>query len=393
MKAAFLLGAGVSIPAKMPSTEALTSMVLSGDGFARHTDGNYYKMPPLCGEKADSHMTKVLPYLRRLEIEASEFYKNREQRAINYEDIYFLAVQIKDNNDEFENPAVQTFIDKLWPTVRQYAIEDANDIAVESSIRGLFHEAARYIVCRVWSALGQKPSRLDHLQCIADACRDEGLLRVDLFSLNHDTLVEQCLSQCGIAAVDGFGDPINNVRYWQPARFAEKSARVRLFKLHGSINWFRFPSNVKTDHNPYGIPLESDFFHTKDPAGRLQWPDTGHPALLIGTFNKLLSYTSGIYAELYYAFFRWLPEADSLIIAGYSFGDKGINARIVDWMMASRARRIVIIDPDSDLLKKKARGAIGNRWEDWFNAGRLHVLSKGIESTSWSEIKATFSHN
>ena len=42
----FLFGAGVSIPAGMPSTADITQRVLCGDGVARHTDGSYYFCKP-----------------------------------------------------------------------------------------------------------------------------------------------------------------------------------------------------------------------------------------------------------------------------------------------------------------------------------------------------------
>ena len=38
----FLLGAGISIPASMPSTYDLTKQILTGENCIKHTDDIYY---------------------------------------------------------------------------------------------------------------------------------------------------------------------------------------------------------------------------------------------------------------------------------------------------------------------------------------------------------------
>ena len=51
------------------------------------------------------------------------------------------------------------------------------------------------------------------------------------------------------------------------------------------------------------------------------------PEMLIGTFDKMLEYTMGIYADLFAGFRAGLRRLDILVISGYSFSDKGVNAK------------------------------------------------------------------
>ena len=228
---------------------------------------------------------------------------------------------------------------------------------------------------------------LEHLGCLKDVFEFQEISGVDLFTLNHDTLMEQFLDCCRVTYTDGFGTPINNVRYWSPEKFEDDSHKVRLFKLHGSVNWFLFSPNTATEKNePVGIPLDGDFWHTKNPNGELQSPLGGRPLLLTGTFNKIFHYTTGIYADLYCQMRRALQETDVLIVCGYGFGDKGINTRLIEWAESSSRHLMLIIHEQPESLKKKARFAISKNWNYWLQNGKLLLIQKWIENTSWEEI-------
>jgi hypothetical protein len=64
---------------------------------------------------------------------------------------------------------------------------------------------------------------------------------------------------------------VNKVRYWNPALFERGSAKVRLFKLHGSVDWFEFrPNRGDWSRESIGIPLDRDFWHTRNAQGQMQ---------------------------------------------------------------------------------------------------------------------------
>jgi hypothetical protein len=377
-KMSFLFGSGVSIPAGMPSVSEITEKIISGTGIMRRTNGNYYFGQPLYAHDGfpDEYIPRVVTFLKRLSVEIEQYYISDPDRMVNYEDLFYVASQIYDSEvGEYENPIVQAFIDKILPDIRKWKLHEISS------------EAAHYIHDIVWHSLTKEPANLDYLCCVRDACQDAAVSSVDLFTLNHDTVIEQYLDRCNIRYIEGFGIPINGVRYWSPKVFGDSSYNVRLFKLHGSINWFLFESHTSTQRNePVGIPINGDFWHTNNPDGQLQLPVDGRPKLLAGTFNKMLQYTTGIYADLYFQMYHALRKTEILILCGYGFGDKGINTRLIEWVYSSPKNVIVVIHAEPESLKMRARGAIFKNWDKWLQNHRLVLIQRWIEDTSWQDI-------
>jgi hypothetical protein len=387
----FLLGAGISIPANMPSVSEITQKVLSGEGVAHHSNQSYFFGPPLYGQSEDPFVQRIIGFLSRLKGEIELYYSYDQRRRPNYEDIYHITSQIYDSESgEFENPIVKPFIDKILPDIQSSLNKPSFGLNNVWEIHELADEASNYIRDIVWHLLSQRPARLDHLNSIKDACLDEDDTQVDIYTLNHDTILEQCLQQNNLTVVDGFGDPINEVRYYHSDNFNIELSNIRLFKLHGSINWILFRPDESDDWSgeKIGIPLGRDIWHTRTPEGARQWPSNGRPEFLAGTFNKMLNYTGGIYAELHYQFYQSLKLSNILIISGYGFRDRGINTMVIDWFYNNPENKIVVIHPRPTELKENARGSISNKWDHWIDAQRLLLLSNRIEETSWDDIKS-----
>ena len=91
--------------------------------------------------------------------------------------------------------------------------------------------------------------------------------------------------------------------------------------------------------------------------------------------------------ELQYLFFSELERNNNLIISGYSFGDQGINTRIINWIFKHNDRRMIIIHPDIEYLKIHSRGAIFKMWPELSEAGAIKVINKKIQNVFWQEIR------
>jgi len=387
---AFLLGSGVSIPAGMPSTKKITERILSGEGVMRHTDGNYYLGKPLYAHVGipDEYIPRVVTFLKRLKVEIDLYYLNEMGRSTNYEDLYYASSQVCDSESgEYDNPVLKPFIDKIVPDIQPLLVCTENEIKRVWQTHKLAEEATNYVRDVVWHLLSEPPGRLDHLGLLVDACRDTTLSNLDIFTLNHDTVLEKCLWQSDVQFIDGFGESVNHVRYWNPELLDRESSKIRLFKLHGSVDWLRLrPIGEDWRSDSIGIPLNADRWHTKSPKGQEQRPVDGRPVLLVGTFNKMLQYAAGIFADLHYNFRRSLRRIQDLIVCGYGFGDKGINTHIAEWTATSAHRKITIVHPDPGELRTGARGAIRNKWDEWINQDRLRIIAKTVQHTSWQEI-------
>lgn len=358
----------------------------------RSSDDAYYIGSPLHAHMGwtDKYVPRVVSFLKRLKVYIDLYYLYQTQRFTNYEDLYYVASQIHDSEiGDFDNPAVQPFIDKVLPDIIPQLVGKENEIGSKLQLYELARETMNYIIGVVWNLLRGDPTRIDRLNSVKDACLDDKMSAIDIFTLNHDIVLEQCLMQNGIKFIDGFGEPLNNIRYWDPDLFERGDFKVRLFKLHGSVNWFRFgASHGNRINESIGIPLEKNIYFTESRQGQPQILLESRPLILVGTFNKMLLYTTWIYAHLHYQFFRSIRQAQRLVVCGYGFGDKGINIRIADWINSSYDHRITIIHPRPERLKKTARGVIINSEGEWINNNKLTIIRKAIEETSWQDIRS-----
>ena len=108
----FLLGAGASIPAGYSSTKCLTKKILASENYYQHTDKKFY---PFDERPVTDYTT---PVVRRiidwLFKRTKEYFQDRgEPKEPNYEDIYYLASQLRDDATELQNPALLPLICKL----------------------------------------------------------------------------------------------------------------------------------------------------------------------------------------------------------------------------------------------------------------------------------------
>jgi hypothetical protein len=298
----FLFGSGISIPAKLPSVADITEKVLSGEDIWKNLDGNYYfneleQPPQLRNIQYVRRVTEFLNYLKRKSDNHLASYTPHQES--NYEDLFYLVRQISDNElGEYENPAIKPFIDNLVSDAPNLlaAHKNNNDEEEEDwDLTNLLSEAEKYLLCVTWHFLNHEPSTLRHLSILKDAITQNIDREINLFTLNHDTVLEKSLSSASIQFNDGFSEQVNGVRYWQPAYFERATAKIRILKLHGSVNWFRYPPNqIAPGVESIGIPGDWDFWHTSDPNGERQWPRGGTPEILLGTFNKILSYFDNV---------------------------------------------------------------------------------------------------
>lgn len=112
--------------------------------------------------------------------------------------------------------------------------------------------------------------------------------------------------------------------------------------------------------------------------------------MLVGTFNKLLTYNYGIFGDLISRFHINLDCYSKLLISGYGFGDKGINTKVLDWVWTEENHRIVLVEPNPDELKAKARNAVSRAWDRLIKEGKLRVIQGGIQEVTADEIRCAF---
>ncbi len=377
LNTAFLLGSGASIGAGFPSTAELTETVLSGKGYARHTDETYFKGARRCVDKgtSDAYVPHISDFLKWLHCHVSSYYTGTLGRDINYEDLYYLVGQIHDEVvGDLDNALVSISGAQINEQLCRCGMRVASSVGNGRSslpIQDMTREILGYIADVVHSELSDRETCASYLTFLRDAQAASDSGNVSIFTLNHDLLVDRFLRDHGVEVIDGFGAPVNSLRYWNQEAFSNDRCGCTLLKLHGSIVWYRFRTeNGGRNDERIGCCLDiSDIEHTKDPDGRPQRPLEGRPLILIGTFNKMLAYTGGIFADLFCEFRRRLVKTDALVICGYGFGDKGINNQLVHWVSGAKDRRMLVVHPEPQRLRNGARGAIQNNWDAWVRGG------------------------
>jgi hypothetical protein len=177
------------------------------------------------------------------------------------------------------------------------------------------------------------------LDVIAQTARAIG--HVDVFTLNHDLLVERLLAETGIPYSEGFGVGESGVSPFSGDWSIGTAPACRIFKLHGSIDWWLEYANdtwrcVKVLGDPHDVGYLREGTDVSP-----------HPALLIGTAEKELRYGTDAHGHVFRAAHDALQEHHLLICSGYGWRDNGINKRILEWLRVREENRIVLLHNDS----------------------------------------------
>ena len=214
--------------------------------------------------------------------------------------------------------------------------------------------------------------------------------QLDIFTVNHDFLVENLFESNKIQFVDGFGPAEGQVCFFEPSRY-DSGCKIRLFKLHGSINWFLFRSRKNgTTIDQYGRSKQSDFWHLKDSNANLLMNLGGMPIFLSGTYNKIFDYGSGIHAEMHFRFYQLLKECDIMVMSGYGWNDAGVNTRLMEWLYSSDKKRLYLLhkDPEGE-IRDKSRSGMWHSYDHFVDDGRLIPIRKWLSEVNQTEVFKT----
>lgn len=371
MKVAFLFGAGVSIPAKLPSTKCITDQIFSGEGIVRGMAENYFFGDP---KKFDydpyqEFIPRIKTFLSLLKNELQEYYEDSNE-SVNYEDIYYLIDFIRKNVYGAEkNPAFKYLLRNFESTIDNLSAPIDPLVNGKISLETLLNETIRYIEYTIISSLSKKPESYVGLSLLGEVIFQNHFSTIDVFTLNHDLVIEEFLNSINKDFCDGFGKEEEGYRFWDQSLF-ESDNKINLYKLHGSVDWYYYDETSWEDRRI--CKCTSDIL----------WRDPRKPEILIGTYNKLAEYIKGIYLELFYRFHQTLNRHSYLIISGYSFSDKGINEKIIEWIYCGN-KKMIIIDPFVDSLKEKIPSSLFRIWND---KNRIILIQDYIEKVSWSDI-------
>lgn len=374
-KFVFLIGSGLSCSAGLPSVDEVTNEIYSLDNTFKHSNNHFYKSGCKPSKKLFpehyeyNHIIQKILKIAENEIEK---YYGHNYKA-NYEELYYLIKQVEDKF-EYDNPAILPFIEKINKKLKPLL---SGHINFNESIRN----SVKYLEDIVWQTLAKKIKNSTILNFLVKKLPK---IEVNIFTLNHDYLIEQILQENNYDYINGFKPYTNEIKIWDDNLF-DKISRIKLYKLHGSISWVRYLTNNFKGYFYADIGL-NDIYHLKDTDGNFLWPAEG-PRFLMGSVNKILEYSREIFSELFYRFHFILKNTNLLVVIGYGFKDKGINSKIIEYMHYSSKNKILIIDKkEKEELLNEARLAIKINVSKWEKERRVKFICKDIKDLSLEEL-------
>jgi len=164
--------------------------------------------------------------------------------------------------------------------------------------------------------------------------------RLKVFTLNYDCCLEDACRSEGIEVTTGF-DP--GTHMWNPSLFQRKKKGINLYKLHGSLRWFR----VRDDN------LHDGAFDYAEPIRELRPEDvedlpstlTIHdkPELVLGPGDKIQP--DDPFLTLMYEFKRSLEKSKVCVIIGYGHKDDHVNVMLGNVFKGNNLK-ILDVNPD-----------------------------------------------
>jgi hypothetical protein len=387
----FLFGSGISKPAGMPLGDEITQRVLSGEGALYYNDDVYIfdpKYGPGKGRSCffpDEYVWRIVELLKALKAALEAAPRPPGCGFPNYEELFDAAVQIHDAvqcQEPVDLPwgrlaaQLNCELRHVWPK-RQGELHDRD-------LEWLAQQVTTYIQCLVPHVLNRCPTRLGHLDWVAKACCDQDFAGVDIFTLNHDTVLEASLAErdLGGPATNGFDARENDLCHWNPGLYEAPQMRVRLVKLHGSVNWFMFkPIEAVGFYHPLlAMPAHGRQSYTLRGRGGEEFVfQSSRPVLLNGVQTKISAYGNWLFEPLFRLFRGSLSACSDLLVCGYGFRDPGVNEILADWLGASGGRRPVVIDKNPETL--------AHAMSTFASKGTLKIVKKWVEEVRWPDIK------
>lgn len=340
---ALLTGSGFSIPAGMPCTEYLTETILNEEvvkktfldkavklGRPKEAFKNIDKFP----EFVHYFLSNIYDYSDSNNVNRCYKIVNQYEKRhiVNYEDLYFMFNQMYEHLYGGFNLYGKQLVDETNFEDFVYRCNRETGLPIDCTyfLRRCSKYIFKTIQCEIQKVSPNLDTYIGFMEIIKNGFEDS----LSIFTLNHDTVIEKLLQNSEIQFCDGFYENDKGAKFWDSGLSEMDACRVRLLKLHGSIDW-----SVDRDSGVLTKKINKKEIKCDYVKEEIDF----NAVFLVGTHNKINSYLEHEYWELYQRFKKYILECDILIIIGYSFGDAGINQRVIEWLEKNNEKKKMII--------------------------------------------------
>jgi hypothetical protein len=320
----FLLGAGASHPAGIPTIPEMTKKFLENPYRAK--DGDIRR-------SSNSNTPWVRRQFKAIETLSKTAQEHYGKDTPDLELMMSLILELQDSNSrklfQSKYKEIAEIEDGELNTTR-FLINDH----IRKECENISSESVEYL----WPL--QSQSIMSN--------------KMNIFTLNYDGTIEIFCEKHNIDFSDGFD------LYWNPDSF--ENAKVNIFKLHGSLYWFRTESGKIIKVPAKGFTVKFLRYLSDEQLSEMMI----YPAL---RKNK----QSEVYLWLHGTFINELNRATTCVIIGYSFRDEDIVNNLVDALNRNPDLWLLIISPNATDYKNKHFN------QNLDHASRVVTLSKKIE--------------
>ena len=339
-----LLGAGFSAPAGYPTGGLLNQkfFVNMEDKMLRMSSGEWVWDDYDDATSNNGRLNYKYLNISYLLSEFVEMYQQEYFKVFNYEEFYDWFKELYGNQE-----LIEKLSEKVNARLRNdFGIDDTSEHIIKdpniNQYRNVY-ESFNYLIGDLLGRNYKRETKKSEYKPILDFFKE--FENVNIFTLNHDLLMEYLLYENSVNFSDGFSS-LNSIITGQNNEKLEVfinsfPEKVKLFKLHGSVNYYCFEEIVqdgmlsrRTDNYWFFKP---NSYHNKHYAKRInpvtneiiqQWNWNTVPQFLTGKNKKDFLTNQNFYKDIYKTYINSFENCDTLLIHGYSFSDLHINSVI-----------------------------------------------------------------
>lgn len=141
----------------------------------------------------------------------------------------------------------------------------------------------------------------------------------------------------GIGFKDGFGPLEEGTRRYKPDRLFDDSAKVRVIKPHGSINWYSDEDGL------IALPVT----HRVSNRLRLRRFEKSEPSFLSG-IGKKGRYQYGFFGDMVEAFQHVFRQTTNAIESGFGWQDEGMHNLLSRYLYRRKENQLLRLHPKKD---------------------------------------------
>jgi hypothetical protein len=255
--------------------------------------------------------------------------------------MYALAAYLIQNVDISEY--VHTEDEQRW---RQFSDLLGEGVDLETALHqvNLSENLTAEVIKATWSLINSKDAEIfeQHLQGEINFALSKLLSHlfntsnkvVDILTTNYDRLAEYACDWMGLYHYSGFSS--GSFRRLVPENYLISHRRVNIWKVHGSIDWFRVP-----EKEIIALPLRSSI------------PESYEPQIVTPGTQKYQRTHLPPYRDIIKNADEAITRASSYLCVGYGFNDEHIQPKLMEKCSRYNAPITVITHKLSHAAKKQ----------------------------------------